>query len=54
MQGDAPTSYCLVQVNQLSTKQVLIILAVIMALFVAVGTLYRLYMHIRMRREIKG
>lgn len=32
----------------------LIILAVMLALFIAVGTLYRLYMHIRMRREIKG
>lgn len=50
MQGENPTEFCYIKTNQLSTVQVLIIIAVILALFVAVGVLYRLYMHIRMRK----
>jgi hypothetical protein len=53
MEGDSPTQFCIVSEDQFSSAQVLIILAVIVALFISVAALYRLYMHIRMRREIK-
>ena len=54
MEGENPTPLCAQASDQLSTSHMLIILAVIVVLFVAVAALYRFYMHIRMRKEIKG
>lgn len=54
MEGENPTALCPQTSDQLSTSHMLIILAVIVVLFVAVAALYRFYMHIRMRKEIKG
>ena len=53
MEGDGASGECRVAVNGLSTTQVLVIVCVILAMFVGVAALYRLYIHIRMRTEIK-
>lgn len=54
MQGDSPSQMCSSGSDQLNSTQILIILLVIIAVFVTLAALYRLYMHVRMRKEIKG
>lgn len=54
MEGENPSYLCVSGSDQLSTSHILIIILVILAIFVAIAALYRLYMHVRMRREIKG
>ena len=54
IEGSQPSSFCYVDTNQLTTSHVLIIIFVILAVFLGVAALYRVYMHLRMRKEIKG
>jgi hypothetical protein len=54
MQGDQPSEMCSGDSDQLTSTQILIIITVIIALFITIAALYKLYMHVRMRKEIKG
>lgn len=54
MQGENPSYLCTPSTEQLSSTHILIILSVMIAIFIAIAALYRLYMHVRMRKEIKG
>jgi hypothetical protein len=54
MEGDSATAECRTAPSGLSTTQMLVIVSVILAMFVGVAALYRLYIHIRMRTEIKS
>lgn len=52
IQGDTEGGPCSSKRN-LSTSQILIIVSIILVVFIGVGAVYRLYIHISMRREIK-
>lgn len=52
IQGDTSSGPCSSKHN-LSTSQVLIIVSIILIVFIGVAAVYRLYIHISMRREIK-
>jgi hypothetical protein len=53
IQGEKKSGPCKSK-HHLSTIQVFIVVAVMFVVFVAVASLYRLYIYIRMRNEIKG
>ena len=53
MEGSNPSSFCQPPQKQLTTTHIIVVLTVVLALFVLVALLYRLFMHFRMKREIK-
>jgi len=54
MEGDQPSPFCYVNTSQISLFHILIIIFVVLAVFLAIAALYRLYMSLRMKKEIKG
>ena len=53
LQGEQQSGPCKSK-HRLSSLQMLTIVGVLFVIFVAVAAIYRLYIYIRMRREIKG
>jgi len=53
MQGDQPSEICR-SGNRLSTGHIAIIVGVMLVVFVGIMGLYKVYMHVRMRKEIKS
>lgn len=54
MEGENPTTDCINKKSGLSTNQILIILLMIIGVFVLIAAIYRLYIHLKMKREIKS
>jgi hypothetical protein len=53
MQADSPSAPCKAA-HSLTTSQILVLVGVLGASFIGIAALYRLYMHMRMRKEIKS
>ena len=53
MEGDKPSQFCYVDI-EVPLFHIIVIIAVVLAVFIIIAALYRLYMSLRMKKEIKG